>query len=240
MTRRDELARRASFNNLVDEGVYSDDFDHPPALKAFVQKVLAAHGPSGRAEAPLRILDCGCGTGLWLEFLARQLEHAGREVICYGFDLSDSMVELAQSRLAARQGGGNIQRGDLLDEAAYRFGGMRDGYDLVFAFDVVQQLPCRHQYAASELMAKKLAPGGVALIFDHDRSSPYGRSMGWKKFVTRYFGVPLLPRYYCDARYPPLARFTTRLGSEAGLEVELIADTATPKMAMVLTKKEQG
>lgn len=234
MARPDEAARRESFNSLVDEGVYSDDFDHPPALKDFVQRMLAAHAPRGHSDGPLRLIDCGCGTGLWLDFVSKQVATAGEGLLACGFDLSDGMVALAQRRLADA----HIQQGDLLDPAAYRFDVATAGFDLLFAFDVVQQLPPRHQLAACRLMAQQLAPGGVALIFDHDKASPYGRAMGRKKFITRYLGVPLLPRYYCDARYPPLARFAQQLSAEPGLRAELIPDSATPKMALVLTKQE--
>lgn len=238
MARRDEAARRASFNALVEEGVYSESFDHPPALKDFVRRMLHSHGPAWPPDRPLRVLDCGCGTGLWLEQLARQLDRPDRPVSCFGFDLSDGMVELARQRLAGRPGEAHIQRGDLLDPAAYRFAAAPEGFDLVFAFDVVQQLPPRHQLAACRLIAGQLAPGGVALVFDHDRASPYGRRMGWRKFVTRYLRVPLLPRYYCDARYPPLARFATRLQTQDGLRTALVADDTTPKMALVITQQE--
>lgn len=240
MARRDEAARRSSFNALVDEGVYSEQFDHPPPLKAFVKRMLDAHAPAGRDGEPLRILDCGCGTGTWLDYLARQLDRPDRPVACFGFDLSDGMVELAGRRLAGRPGGVHIQRGDLLDPASYRFADAPDGFDLVFAFDVVQQLPPRHQWAACRLLASQLAPGGVALVFDHDKASPYGRRMGWRKWVTRYLRVPLLPRFYCDARYPPLSRFAGRLATEAGMNALLVADDATPKMALVITQQEDN
>ena len=234
MAGRDESARRESFHSLVAEGVYSDDFDHPPALKDFVQRMLAAHAPRGGEAQPLRVLDCGCGTGLWLEFIIARVQPRGAGLVACGFDLSDGMVQLAQHRL----GQAHIQQGDLLDPAAYRFAAAPAGFDLLFAFDAVQQLPPRHQYAACRLMAHQLAPGGVALIFDHDRASPYGRAMGRKKFITRYLGIPLLLRYYCDASYPPLARFAQQLAAEPGLSAELIADAATPKMALMLTKQE--
>jgi len=234
MARRDEKARRASFNNLVAEGVYTDDFDHPPALKAFVSRILEVHAPYHTDGVPLRVIDCGCGTGFWLSHVVARLSDGGVAPVACGFDLSDEMVGLARGRLPAAF----IQQGDLLNPASYRFAAARAGFDLLFAFDVVQQLPPRHQYTACQMMAEQLASGGVALIFDHDRASRYGRTMGRKKFITRYLRMPLLPRYYCDARYPPLARFAQQLAAKPGLDAQLIADDATPKRALILTKQE--
>src|SRR3546814_19222585 len=55
-------------------------------------------------------------------------------------------------------------------------------------------------------MVAALAPGGVAVIFDNEADSRFGRRMALRKLVTRYSGLPLVPRYYCNAAYPPLAR----------------------------------
>src|SRR3546814_2630858 len=48
----------------------------------------------------------------------------------------------------------------------------------------------------SRRMVAALAPGGVAVIFDNEADSRFGRRMALRKLVTRYSGLPLVPRYY--------------------------------------------
>ena len=60
----------------------------------------------------------------------------------------------------------------------------------------------------------RLAIGGAALIFDNDAESPFGRRMALRKFMTRYFGLRLVPDYYCNASYPPLNRLRQRIAGE--------------------------
>lgn len=232
--REDEAARRASFNELVEQGVYSEEFDHPPALKRFVAEVLAQNTPLASPGQPLRILDCGCGPGVWLEFLLDRLQGDAGSIACYGFDVSDGMVELARRRLMARHESVAIQQGDLLSKASYVFESAPNGFDLIFVFDVVQQLPRRLQYVACEMILDSLRPGGVALLFDHDRKSEYGRRMGRRKLITKYLGIPLVPRYYCDARYPPLSAFAQQISRTGRFSAAVTADDATPKMALVV------
>ncbi len=204
--------QRRSFDQLVEEGVYSQDFEHAPDAKAFVGAVLAAVMPRLAPGRPLTLLDCGCGTGAWLAFLAAALREAGfTEIRCCGFDLSGKMVEVARRKLAGLAEPRDLRSGNLLEETSYEFAGLAAGVDLLFTYDVVQQLPRRHQYRACEIMANHLAPGGLALIFDNDSRSKFGRRMALRKFLTRYCGLSLVPRYYCNAAYPPLERFRRRL-----------------------------
>ncbi len=208
--------QRCSFDNLVEEGVYSQDFEHAPDAKAFVGAVLAAVAPRLVPGRPLTLLDCGCGTGAWLAFLAAALREAGfAEIRCCGFDLSGKMVEVARHKLAGLAEPQDLHAGNLLEETSYDFAGLTSGVDLLFTYDVVQQLPCRQQYRACEIMANHLAPGGLALIFDNDSHSKFGRRMALRKFLTRYCGLSLVPRYYCNAAYPPLERFRRRLAAAA-------------------------
>jgi len=207
--------QRQSFDRLVEEGVYSDDFDHPPAAKAFVAEVLsqvAARLPAGQ---PVSVLDCGCGTGAWLAFIAAALDEAGIPAgrLC-GFDLSGNMVEVARRRLAGLAAPEDLRSGNLLDASSYAFDGIGSGFDVIFTYDAIQQLPRRQQFDTCALMVSGLAPGGAALIFDNDSRSRFGRRMARRKFLTRYLGLKLVPRYYCNAAYPPLERFRQRLAAD--------------------------
>jgi hypothetical protein len=38
--------------------------------------------------------------------------------------------------------------------------------------------------------------------------------MARRKILTRYLGLKLVPRYYCNAAYPPLERFRQRLAAD--------------------------
>lgn len=208
--------QRRSFDGLVEEGVYSDDFEHPPAAKAFVAEVLSEILPRFERGRRLSILDCGCGTGAWLAFLAAQLSEQGVSAVrCCGFDLSGKMVEVARRKLVGVAAPQDLQTGNLLDEKSYEFAGLENGVDLLFTYDVVQQLPRREQYQACQAMAEHLAPGGIALIFDNDSQTRFGRRMARRKFFTRYFGLKLVPLYYCNAVYPPLEQFRRRLAADA-------------------------
>lgn len=234
--RPDELIQRASFNALVDQGIYSDEFEHPPFLQRFFAEMLQQHTPLGGAGGRVRVLDCGCGTGAWLSAVWRLAGPGNPELELFGFDISDRMVELAAAKLSAQAPAGHFKRGDLLDPAAYRFEAAPDGFDVVYAFDSVQQLPPARQFECCERMLEQVRPGGSLVIFDHDARSPYGRSMARKKFLTRYFGLRLVPRYYCNAKYPRLSEFERRLNARPGLESTLVAAPDSPKMALIVKR----
>jgi len=232
--------QRRSFDQLVEEGVYSDDFDHAPAAKAFVGQVLAEVLPRLPANRPLRVLDCGCGTGAWLTFVAAALRDAGvGEARLCGFDLSGNMVEVARRKLAGLADPADLRTGNLLEPASYGFAGAEDGFDLILTYDAIQQLPRRQQFATCELMVGRLAPGGIALIFDNDSQSPFGKRMAWRKFLTRYFGLRLVPRYYCNAAYPPLEQFRERLAGGA-LRASILVRADAVKRALVVERDRPG
>jgi SAM-dependent methyltransferase len=232
--------QRRSFDQLVEAGVYSEDFEHAPAAKDFVGAVLAQAMPQPAPGRPLTVLDCGCGTGVWLAFLASTLRQVGiAEVRLCGFDLSGKMVEVARRRLAGLAEAKDLRAGNLLESSSYDFDGIPAGFDLIFAYDVVQQLPRRDQYAACELMASRLALGGSALVFDNDSRSKFGRRMARRKFFTRYFGLNLVPRYYCNASYPPLEQYRRRLAAASwNTAIHIRPDQV--KRALVLTARHRG
>lgn len=226
-----------SFDSLVSKGVYSQSFDHAPDHKAFVRDVLVLVTSRLPSKKPLTLLDCGCGTGSWLAFVHDVLAEQGiTDVRCMGFDLSGNMVQVARERVRRIASSEDIKQGDVLDVASYQFAGLAGGVDLLFSYDVVQQLPRRQQYAACQRMAERLAPGGLALIFDNDSKSPFGRRMAKRKFVTRYFGLPLVPRYYCNAAYPPLQLFRNRLNDNDAYQAEIQVRSDEKKWALIVER----
>src|SRR3546814_17291561 len=80
------------------------------------------------------------------------------------------MVEVAREKLRDRAAPADLRPGNLLERKSYSFEGLSGGFDLVFTYDVVQQLPRAAQAATCRRMVAALAPGGVAVIFDNERS----------------------------------------------------------------------
>lgn len=227
--------QRRTFDKLVERGVYSADFVHAPAARAFVSEVLQDLAPLLSETASISVLDCGCGTGGWLAFLHAQLSRAGvKHMRLCGFDLSSRMVEVAREHLRGLASGDDIRTGNVLERQSYTFEGLPAGFDLVFTYDVVQQLPRSQQAGACEAMAAALAPQGLALIFDNDAASSFGRRMALRKFITRYCGLRLVPRYYCNARYPRLGGICRRFGDKPGLDARIVVRSDGIKRAMVL------
>lgn len=72
------------------------------------------------------------------------------------------------------------------------------------------------------------------LIFDHDCRSYYGRVMGAKKFITKYFKINLVPPFYTNARYPPLAMLAHRVKSEGPYDTEIRVDQKGKKRALII------
>ncbi|MHB8959977.1 MAG: class I SAM-dependent methyltransferase [Candidatus Limnocylindrales bacterium] len=220
-----------SYATLVADGTFDDAFLQSPWAVAFAGEVL---GPLLREAGPdASVLEAGCGTGVWLEELARLAEPLGGTRL-HGFDLSADMAGAASVRLGRAGVSASVWQGDVLDDAAY---GDEAGalHELVFAYDVVQQLPSDVQAEAVSTMLRHVAPGGHLVVFDHDRRSRYGRVMGAKKWLRRYLGVPLVPRFYIHARYPELERIRRDLERE-GHTATVVVEPEARKRALVVRR----
>lgn len=233
--------QRTSFNTLVETQVYAGGFKHAPPAQSFVEQVFQdAVLPHLQRSSGLNVIDAGCGVGAWLKFLSEKLAREPYETRICGFDIADKMVSLAQVELTGIASAEDITRGDLLDSKAYSRPGILSGYDLIFTYDTVQQLPPTRQFDACRLMVENLEQGGILVIFDHDSASAYGRKMACKKFLTRYFRLPLVPRYYCNAKYPPLAVFAKRLESTLGCTTHIHVAPDGQKRALVVVTGSQS
>lgn len=199
-------SQRELFDSLVDSGIYNDAFHHSTPCIDFYRSIVLELISELPNERRLSVLDVGCGTGAWLEFLIKLFTERELRADFAGFDLSEKMIDVARRKLKGRIPEERLRLGNALDELCYRFSDAASGFDLVIAYDLVQQIPAAKQSACIDLIVSALRPGGRAVVFDHDSSSPYGRKMGLKKFITQYLFVPLVPRYYCNAQYPPLRR----------------------------------
>jgi len=229
---RESLVER--YHGLIRGGVYSSSSKHGPPDRRFFAEVLTAIVDVLPAR-PVAILECGCGSGEWLDEAGR-LAMASRAtaVELAGFDITPGLVDLARERLRDRAAPERLLVGDVIDPEVYAtLGGT---FDLVFAFDVVQQLPRAEQRHAVERMLGAVRAGGALVVFDHDRDSPYGRRMGMKKWITRHLRIPLVPRWYIHAAYPPLGRYAASIVGRHDLAVDVITRPYWPRRALVVRR----
>jgi SAM-dependent methyltransferase len=236
MSPRRNAEQRDAFAEQVEAGVYSLDFEHSSSARSFfAEAIRAALASTTREPSGLSVLECGCGPGAWLDLLPTILEPAGCTARYYGFDLTAEMVDLARRRLRSRVPREHLRIGDVLDPGSYIFPDSAGRFDLIYAYDVVQQLPLSHQRRACETMVARLTPTGVLVLFDQERYSLYGLKMGAKKLLTRYVGLNLVPYFYCNARYPALSRLSRRLDAQGYLTRILRASTIAKRALVVRT-----
>lgn len=229
--------QQTSFGALVKQGVYDVDFEHSEQAKAFFRDCMARAFAEADSQNGMAVLDAGCGPGAWLEFLyamqAEKSDSGDNGVEYFGFDLTLEMARLARQRLSARIPHDHLCEGDVLMDASYAFGQEDRRFQIIYAYDVIQQLPRKFQWQACTTLLGRLAPGGVAVIFDHDSDSPYGRKMAVKKFITRYLGIGLVPRYYCNARYPSLSRFAREIAASGNFSTKIWVAPDGRKRALI-------
>jgi SAM-dependent methyltransferase len=238
MERRGRTSLVERYHGLIRGGVYSSSSKHGPPDRQFFAEVLTPIVDALPAR-PVAVLECGCGSGEWLDEAGRLATASSATAVeLAGFDITPGLVNLARERLRERGAVERLLVGDVLDPEIYTtLGG---AFDLVFAFDVVQQLPRSEQTQAVERMLAAVRAGGALVVFDHDRHSPYGRRMGIKKWVTRYLRVPLVPRWYIHAAYPPLGRYATALAGRRDLTAGVVTGPSWPRRALVVRRRAGG
>lgn len=157
---------------------------------------LAARSELGAAR---RLLDAGCGTGWWLEQLARS-EHTHATLT--GLELLPERAEAARQRAPDAV----VEVGD-----ARRLPFATDRFDVVFLFTVLSSLAATEDAAvALGEAARVLAPGGVLVVWEPRLLNPFNRR-------TLLIRSRVLHQAFPAARiesrtltlFPPLAR---RLG----------------------------
>jgi len=228
-------AQQTSFGALVRNGVYDADFEHAQPAKAFFRDCMRYIYEQLGSATSLSILDCGCGPGAWLDFVRQITDGEGISPISYyGFDVTSEMVEVVRRRLSPWIATEHLQQGDILKDESYTFQQNDQHYSIIYAYDVIQQLPPKLQFDACKVMLRHLAPGGFVLIFDHDNQSLYGRIMGFKKFITRHLKIELVPPYYCNARYPALAKFADRIRALGQFATEIKVAPDGKKRALII------
>lgn len=158
--------------------------DEPSATRALLQ-IAAALPPVERAYAIVRflilrvkllaimdlllpaegrVLDVGCGFGLWAAYFSRM--HPARAIV--GVDPSEKRVAMAR-RVAERVG----VRAEFRAEDI-RSSPVRGPFDGAYVLDVLHHIPREDQRAVLERLRELLAPGGVLLIKDITTEPWYG------------------------------------------------------------------
>jgi SAM-dependent methyltransferase len=217
-----EAVLTSSYADLVATGVYDAAFQHAGWATTFFTETLERPLTTVDARRPLRILEAGVGTGFWLGRLPALVPDPST-VELRGFDLSGEMVGAAQQRLTDAGIPAELSVGDILDDDAYAFPPVIR-HDVVFAYDVVQQLPRRLQDGAVTQLYRHVADGGWLVVFDHDADSRYGRTMGMKKWLRRHLGVPLVPYHYIHSRYPSMAHMRRLLQGSGAMDVSILVE----------------
>jgi len=229
-----EATQRRTFGRLVRAGVYGTGFEHSAKAKNFVRNCLRTWVPVA-GDRGLRILDCGCGTGVWLDFIRGELERGGDSSHqYYGFDLTPEMIEVAHERLRTIPPA-HLRIGDIMAAGSYAFDGEASLFDLIFCYDVVQQLPPQLQLQACEMMTAHLTTNGTVLILDQDCHSLFGRAMGYANLLKHRFGLPLLPTHYTATHYPPLGKLAHRFAGR-GWRTGIVSSPNGRKRALTIQR----
>lgn len=114
---------------------------------------LHGHSVSDQARTAPRVLDIGCNRGAQLRWIARTLPNSQ----CLGLDALPAAIN--EARAADNPPNLAFEQGDLMtwDPGEQRF-------DFVIAYGMLSWLPDLARTALLRLVARALAPGGVALV----------------------------------------------------------------------------
>ena len=228
-----------AFDDLSRSGTIDHKFAHAQPFRHLVTSVFSdvllslqpnTKGPKDR----LHILEVGCGTGVWIEEIDQLLKQQDQPHSLYGFDLSTEMVQHAQSRMQALDVTAQIETGNALEKSSYVFHG-ESRFDVIYTYDVVQQVPVGEQYTLILLMLEHVKPGGALIVFDNEAQSEFGRKMAFKKFLRKYLFLPTVPGYFCHAKYPKLEVIGQTLRND-GFENSIHVKNGMHKRAMVCLK----
>ena len=120
-----------------------------PQVRGAWDRLLREHLP----EAPVDVLDLGCGTGSLTVLLAE----AGHRV--HGVDLAPAMVTAARAKIAASGTTATVEVGDASDPP-----GLAGAYDVVLTRHVLWALP--DPASALSRWVRLLRPGGRLLLVE--------------------------------------------------------------------------
>ncbi len=157
--------------------------DYPALMKRLVpffdeqREIMLGLIPFGR-EAPLRVLDLGCGPGL----LAARLLSEYKRAELTAFDLTQEMLDSCRSRLSG------------IDRVNYQLGDFRsddlgENYDLIVAALSLHHMEMEERYGFFRRAFRSLKPGGVFLasemIADESTAVREQQYQLWREFMER-------------------------------------------------------
>jgi ubiquinone/menaquinone biosynthesis C-methylase UbiE len=181
-------------------GAWRDDYDDP--MLRHVRERLARGAPD------LRVLDAGCGTGLYAVGLLR----TGLALRIAAVDASAGMLRVARAKAAARGlAGACFGRADVT-----RLPFSNGAFDAVVAAGLVPNL--EHPQRAFPELRRVLAPGGTLLVVEIDRESMSpGTRLFFRTMILGYRCVSALAPRFRFAEDWSLRRSTVALGELTGL-----------------------
>ena len=143
---------------------------------AWVRRTLQVHRPRicpfevliSSVPESARILDIGCGSGLFLGLLAG----SGRIVQGHGFDASEDAIRLANNMKARHTNGDCLEftQRDVADDWP------EDHYDVVSVIDLLHHVPSGNQRSVIEEAVKRVKPGGILIFKD---MSAFPHPLAW-------------------------------------------------------------
>ena len=155
-----------------------------------LEMILRAAGPRLKG----RVLDNGCGVGMYLEHLA----HQGGRVIGLEYDSERSRVAASRSASIVNA------RGEGLPFAAGSF-------DLILSHEVIEHV--QDEGAAVDEMVRVLKSGGRAVVFCPNRGYPFETHgiywAGKYRFGNKLF-INYLPRAWRDRLAPHVRAYSVR------------------------------
>lgn len=129
-----------------------------PSHRAIIRRIAGNAG-----SKPLRILDIGCGTGVFAGRIREALPNAR----VWGLDLVAGMLEQGMPRWRHHAGAVQPVQGDS-ENLPFR----SDSFDVVTCANSFHHYP--HQDRAVAEMHRVLAPGGRLILVDGYRDAPWG------------------------------------------------------------------
>lgn len=129
-----------------------------PSHRAIIGRIRNAFG-----SRPIRVLDVGCGTGVFATRMREQLPNAR----IWGVDLVRSMLDQGKPRWRAHQDDVTPIQGD-----SERLPFATGAFDVVTCSNSFHHYP--HQDRAVAEMRRVLKPAGRLLLVDGYRDAPYG------------------------------------------------------------------
>lgn len=129
-----------------------------PSHRAIIRRLRARFG-----DGPIRLLDIGCGTGLFMERIREALPQAQ----VWGLDLVSGMLEQGATRWSRHQGNALPVQGD-----SERLPFADGSFDAITCANSFHHYP--HQDRAVAEMGRVLRPGGRLMLVDGYRDRPWG------------------------------------------------------------------